>query len=257
MATRVMRTSCAVALVGLFGACSGAVDDTAPAAAEVAVAHNTLTDEEESAGWELLFDGQSLEQWRGYGRDDLPETWIARDGEMMLQTEGGNMDGGDVVTIAEYTDFEFVFDFKVGPSGNSGVFYRVQEVEGKGLWQVSAEYQVLDDPAYPESEDWDPRTHRTAENYDLQAAESRLVNPVGEWNSGRVVLQGNHVEHWLNGALAVEYELYSPEWEGWVAASKFSVEEHFARAPSGSIGLQDHGTPVWYRNMKIRRLGDA
>ena len=257
MVLRVMRTSCAMALVGLLGACSGAADDVAPAGGDMAVAHNTLTAEEEAAGWELLFDGQSLEQWRGYGRDDLPETWIARDGEMMLQTEGGNMDGGDVVTIAEYTDFELVFDFKVGPSGNSGVFYRVQEIDDKGLWQVSAEYQVLDDPAYPESEDWDPRTHRTAENYDLQAAESRIVNPVGEWNSGRIVVQGNHVEHWLHGALAVEYELYSPEWAGWVAASKFSVEEHFARAPSGSIGLQDHGTPVWYRNMKIRRLGDG
>ena len=167
------------------------------------------------------------------------------------------MDGGDVITKAEYRDFELVFDFKVGRRGNSGVFYRVQEITDVSLWQVAPEYQVLDDAAYPESPEWDPRTHRTGENYDLQAAESRLVYPVGEWNSGRIYVDGNHVEHWLNGQLVVEYDLYSPEWEGWVAASKFSVEEHFARAPSGSIGLQDHGTPVWYRNMKVRRLDDA
>jgi hypothetical protein len=219
--------------------------------------HNTLSAEEQEAGWELLFDGVSLEKWRGYGRDDLPETWSVRDGEMMLLTEGGNMDGGDVVTIEEYADFELAFEFKVGPSGNSGVFYRVREAEGKGLWQVSPEYQVLDDPAYPASDEWDPRTHRTGENYDLQAAEERIVHPVGEWNSGRIVVQGDHVEHWLNGQLTVQYELYSAEWEGWVAVSKFAAEEHYARAPSGSIGLQDHGTPVWYRNVKIRRLGDA
>ena len=125
-----VRVACALALIGVLGACSGAADDAAPEAEDAVVTHNTLTAEEEAAGWELLFDGQSLDQWRGYGRDDLPETWIVRDGEMMLQTEGGNMDGVDVVTIAEYTDFELVFDFKVGPSGNSGVFYRVQEVDG-------------------------------------------------------------------------------------------------------------------------------
>ena len=131
-------------------------------AAEVAVAHNTLTDEEESAGWELLFDGQSLEQWRGYGRDDLPETWVARDGEMMLQTEGGNMDGGDVVTIAEYHRLRARLRLQGRARAETAACSTaVQEVEGKGLWQVSAEYQVLDDPAYPESEDWDPRTHRT------------------------------------------------------------------------------------------------
>lgn len=266
MDSSTLRTVSVLMMAGLFAGCSRASDeaaeivdtsvaDTASANGQ-AVTHNTLTPRERRDGWELLFDGASLDMWRGYGRDDLPETWVARDGEMMLQTEGGNMDGGDVVTVKEFTDFELVFDFKVGPSGNSGVFYRVKEVEGNGLWQVAPEYQVLDDPAYPESEDWDPRTHRTGENYDLQAAESRNVHPVGEWNTGRIIVEGNHVEHWLNGEMAVEYELYSPEWEGWVANSKFSVEEHFARAPSGAIGLQDHGTPVWYRNMKIRRLDE-
>ncbi len=242
------------------GACSGSPDamrEVEEAAADEVPAHNTLTDAERADGWELLFDGHSLDRWRGYGRSDLPETWVARDGEMMLQTEGGNMDGGDIVTVDIFADFELTFDFKVGPSGNSGVFYRVREISGVGLWQVAPEYQVLDDPAYPESEDWDPRTHRTGENYDLQAADDRIVHPVGEWNSGRIVVRGTHVEHWLNGQMTVEYDFYSDAWEGWVENSKFAEEEHFGRAPSGSIGLQDHGTPVWYRNVKVRRLGDA
>ncbi|MDX1647017.1 MAG: DUF1080 domain-containing protein [Longimicrobiales bacterium] len=224
---------------------------TSPASS---VPHNTLTAEESAAGWRLLFDGETLEGWRGYGRDDVPETWVVRDGEMMLQTQGGNMDGGDLVTVEEYADFELAFDFKVGPEGNSGVFYRAREVDGKDLWQVAPEYQVLDDPAHPASADWDPRTHRTGENYDLHAADDRVVHPTGEWNSGRIVVEGDHVEHWLNGRKTVEYELHSDEWRALVEASKFAVEEHYARAPSGSIGLQDHGTPVWYRNVKIRRI---
>jgi hypothetical protein len=227
----------------------------ADAPAPEATAHNTLTPGEEAAGWILLFDGESTEGWRRYGGGGVPETWAVLDGELVLQTGGGNMDGGDIVTRAEYTDFELVFDFKVGPSGNSGVFYRVREHEGKGLWQVAPEYQVLDDPAYPASEDWDPRTHRTAENYDLHAASRRIVHPEGEWNSGRIVVEGTHVEHWLNGQMTVEYDLYTDEWEALVAAGKFGVEEHYARATSGSIGLQDHGTPVWYRDIKIRPLG--
>lgn len=245
-----------LALAVIVGAC-GAADDQAGSAAgdtpEV-VAHNTLTGEEVSEGWQLLFDGLSLEAWRGYGRDDLPASWVVEEGEMTLQTSGGNMDGGDILTSAEYTNFELVFDFKVGPSGNSGVFYRVREHDGTGLWQVAPEYQVLDDPAYPESDEWDPTKHRTGENYDLHIAEDRIVHPVGEWNRGRIVVDGTHVEHWLNGRMTVAYELYSDEWEALVAASKFGVEEHYARARAGSIGLQDHGTPVWYRNMKIRPL---
>ena len=218
---------------------------------------NALTTQEVAEGWTLLFDGESMDGWRGYGREDMPASWIVEDGQMTLEASSGNMDGGDIITVTEYTDFELAFDFKVGPSGNSGVFYRAKEMDGKGLWQVSPEYQVLDDPAYPASDDWDPTTHRTGENYELHAAENRTVYPVGEWNSGRIVAEGNTVQHWLNGELTVEYEPYTADWEARVAAGKFGVEEHYARAPSGSIGLQDHGTPVWYRNMKIRELGDG
>lgn len=249
--------------VGLAGcgASDEAVDDAmsgegGAAPAEVETAHNTLSDQEVADGWILLFDGETTDGFRGYGRDDMPESWVVVDGELTLQTEGGNMDGGDIVTVGEFTDFELTFDFRVGPQGNSGVFYRVQEAEGAGLWQVAAEYQVLDDPAYIEMGTMDMTNHLTGDNYALHTAEVRPLNPTGEWNSGRIVVEGNRVEHWLNGERTVQYELYSEDWEARMRASKFSVEPHYARAPSGSIGFQDHGTPVWYRNLKVRRLGE-
>ncbi len=246
--------ACGIAM--LLVACVGGGDETTSGASvrDAPTPHNALTAEEARDGWRLLFDGTTTRGWRRYGGEDVPDSWTVVDGELGLQASSGNMDGGDIVTTEEFTDFELAFDFKVGPVGNSGVFYRVREHEGKELWQVAPEYQVLDDPAYPATEDWSPPTHRTAENYDLQAAEGRVVHPTGEWNSGRIVVRGNHVEHWLNGAMTVAYELYSDEWEALVRASKFGPEEYYARASSGAIGLQDHGTPVWYRDIKIRTL---
>lgn len=256
-----LRTGCATLVtVALTAACGTAANDAggdgAGGVVETASAHNALSDAERSAGWILLFDGVSTAGWRGYDRDDFPAGgWSVEGGELIGQSSSGDMDGGDIITDAEFTDFELVFDFKVGPEGNSGVFYRVQEHDGEGLWQVAAEYQVLDDTAYIDMGTMDMNTHLTGDNYDLQSATVRPTNPVGEWNTGRIVVAGNLVEHWLNGEKTVEYELYSREWEALVAASKFADEEHYARAPSGSIGLQDHGTPVWYRNMKIRPTG--
>jgi len=239
-----------------MAACGPRASDapTADAAARAA-APNMLTADEEAAGWTLLFDGVSTDGWRGYGREDFPTGgWEVVGGELVGQSTSGDMDGGDIITVAEFTDFELIFDFKVGPEGNSGVFYRVQEKTDKGLFQVAAEYQVLDDTAYIDMGTMDMNTHLTGDNYDLQSALVRPTKPVGQWNTGRIIVEGNRVEHWLNGEMTIEYELYTDDWEAQVAASKFAEEEHYARAPSGSIGLQDHGTPVWYRNIKIRPI---
>jgi hypothetical protein len=240
----------------LLSACTGGDGDSASEApTTVAQAHNTLTAEEQAAGWVLLFDGISTDGWRGWGQDGMPAGgWSVEGGELVGQASGGDMEGGDIMTEAEFTDFDLVFDFKVGPEGNSGVFYRVKEQEGVGLWQVAAEYQVLDDPAYIAMGTMDMNTHLTGDNYDLHATGEKTMHPTGEWNTGRIRVEGNHVTHWLNGRVTVEFDMYSDEWEALVAASKFGPEEHYARAPSGSIALQDHGTPVWYRNMKIRPL---
>jgi hypothetical protein len=247
----------AMLALGVLAGCAPPSEEESSAAEAMAAAaaHNTLTAEEEAAGWELLFDGVSTDGWRGYGREDFPTAaWNVEAGELVNLSTSGEMAGGDIVTTGEFTDFELVFDFKVGPEGNSGVFYRVREHEGAELWQVAAEYQVLDDTAYIEMGTMDMRTHLTGDNYDLHSAVVRPTKPVGEWSTGRIVVDGTRVEHWLNGEMTVEYELYTPEWEALVAASKFGPEEHYARARSGSIGLQDHGTPVWFRNIKIRPI---
>lgn len=218
-------------------------------------AHNTLSPEEVAAGWQLLFDGVSTEGWRGYNQDAFPETgWGVADGTLIVMASDGSEEGmgGDIVTEAEFSNFELVFEFLITPVGNSGVFFRVQEHPELTLWQVAPEYQVLDDSAYVAMGEMDMHTHLTGDNYDLHSAVARPTRNIGEWNQGRILVDGNHVEHWLNGQKTVEYDLFSEEWEALVAASKFAPYPQYGRPLTGRIGIQDHGHELRYRNIKIR-----
>jgi hypothetical protein len=218
--------------------------------------YNTLSPEEVAAGWQLLFDGVSTEGWRGYNQESFPENgWGVADGNLIVMAPdetGGS--GGDIVTEDEFSDFELVFEFLLTPEGNSGVFYRAVERPNEGLWQVAPEFQVLDDAAYIEMGTMDMHTHLTGDNYDLHAAAVRASKPIGEWNQARILVDGTHVEHWLNGQLTVEYKLFSTEWETLVAESKFAPYPAYGRAMTGRIGIQDHGHEIRYRNIKIRPL---
>lgn len=206
---------------------------------------NTLTDAERAAGWTLLFDGRSLDGWRGYNMAGLPPSWAVDDGTLARVGPGG-----DLITEAQYRDFELTFEWKVATGGNSGVFYRA--AEGQELIYHSApEYQVLDDAHHADGQS--PLTS-AGSNYALYASPRGHVKPAGEWNSGRIVVRGDHVEHWLNGAEVVAYELHSDEWKALVANSKFAAWPAYGMADRGHIGLQDHGDPVWYRNLKLRVL---
>ncbi len=238
-------------------ACSPAEEEPATGSPPVAdtPALNTLTPEEEAAGWQLLFDGASTAGWRGYNKEAFPEAgWGVADGNLIVMASDGSEEGlgGDIVTEAEFSDFELTFEFLVTPEGNSGVFYRVVEDPDLTLWQVAPEYQVLDDSAYIAMGTMDMSRHLTGDNYDLQASAVIASNPVGTWNQGRILVHGTHVEHWLNGQKTVEYELFSPEWEALVAQSKFAPFPAYGRAMTGRIGLQDHGRESRYRNIKIR-----
>ena len=208
-------------------------------------AQNTLTARERDEGWILLFDGVSLDGWRGYDRATLPEGWAAEDGTL---TRVGP--GGDIVYDRVFRDFELTFDWRIPPGGNSGVFYRAEEGE-EWIYHSAPEYQILDDAGHPDGQS--PLTS-AGSNYGLYPAPRGIVRPAGEWNRGRIVVEGDRVEHWLNGTRVVEYVLGSAEWERRVAESKFSQWPAYGRADEGYVGLQDHGDRVWYRNLELREI---
>lgn len=208
--------------------------DTAAAAGQV------------SAGeWRSLFDGATTAGWRGYRGTGAPAGWEVVNGEL---TRVGP--GGDIVTVDEYGDFELELEWKVAPGGNSGIMYRVTETAANS-YESGPEMQVLDDSGHADGRS---RLTSAGSAYGLYPAPEGVVKPAGEWNAVRLVVNGNHVEHWLNGQKVVDYELGSPDWEAKVKASKFAEWPGYGRAARGRIALQDHGDRVAYRNIRIREL---
>jgi hypothetical protein len=206
-------------------------------------APNTLTDNEKATGWQLLFDGKTTSGWRGVKKEKAPDGWQATNGAL-ARVSGG----GDIITNGQFDNFELVFEWKVTEGANSGVFFRVNE--DYGVIQ-SPEYQVLHNQKHADGRN--PKTS-AASNYALHAPTKDLTKPVGEWNQGKIVVNGDHVEHWLNGEKVLQYELGSDEWKSLVAGSKFKDMRYYGKATTGHIALQDHGDRVEYRNMKIRPL---
>jgi hypothetical protein len=208
-------------------------------------AMNTLTAAEKAAGWKLLFDGKGLDGWRAYEAGKPVAGWAVVDGAL---TRVGP--GGDIVTSGTYRNFELALEWNVEPGGNSGVFYRAAP-GSEWIYHSAPEMQVLDDERHADGKS--PLTSAGA-NYGLHPAPRGVVKPAGQWNRVRLVVNGNHVEHWLNGQKIVEYELGSADWLALVAKSKFAEWPEYGKATEGFIGLQDHGNRVAYRNIKIRVL---
>ena len=216
---------------------------------------NTLSEQEKTEGWELLFDGITTSSWKGYNKGTFPDKgWKVANGMLKVLKSGTEEagHGGDIVTVDKFENFELSLDFMLTDTANSGIFYMVLEDENAAIWQNAPEYQILDDETYATM--GSTNVHFTAANYDLHPAETNYKKPVGEWNNARIIKKDAHVEHWLNGNKVVEYELWSPEWEALVAASKFKDYPQYGRTKSGHIGLQDHGHEVKFRNIKIRKL---
>lgn len=224
---------------------SGDGVDTPATMAEQLSDHNQLTPAERAAGWRLLFDGRTTEGWRGYQRDDMPDGWQVVNGELTRVARAG-----DIITNEQFESFELSAEWKVGPGGNSGIFFRATESE-PAIYMSAPEMQVLDDAGH---RDGQSRLTAAGANYGLHAAPEGVVHPAGEWNQARIVVNGRQVEHWLNGQKVVEYELHSSDWEQRVRNSKFIEWPAYGRAARGHIGLQDHGDRVAFRNIKIREL---
>lgn len=218
-------------------------------------APNTLTEEEKAAGWELLFDGKTTDKWRGYNHETFPTLgWKVMEGTIAVEKSGAEEEGfgGDIITKEKYENFDLSIDFLLTDTANSGILYRVVEVENTPIWHNAPEYQLLDNERYAEM--GIDNKHFTAANYDLHPAETDYTKPIGEWNTARIILNNNHVEHWLNGNLVVAYDLESPEWAALVAKSKFAEYPGYGKTRNGYIGLQDHGHLVQFRNLKVKRL---
>jgi hypothetical protein len=225
------------------------------AAAPAAKPANTLTEDEKNAGWRLLFDGKTTDGWRGYKMDRMPPGWKVIDGALVRVSggEGGKGAGGgdDVVTTGQFDNFELKIEWKiVDRAGNSGLILRASE-DAVTSWNTGPEMQILDNAAYP------GRSVKELAGacYDLYAPVKDVSRPRGQWNAVRVVADGRHMEHWLNGVKLLQYELGSDDWNALVAKSKFKKMEHFLKPPAkGHICLQDHTAWIEYRNIKIRPL---
>lgn len=246
------RRLLSLAALALFA--PAAVYAQAPTTAP-AQAPNTLTPAEQKAGWKLLFDGTSLSAWRGYQQDVMPPEWMAVDGTM---TKVKNTN--DIVTREQFGDFELTLEWKVALRGNSGIFYRATEKETKVYWSAP-EYQLAEDSLTPDSRNI---MTSVAAVYGFYPSKRGVVHKAGEWNSTRIVAKGAHVEHWLNGQLIAQYELWGKDWmeklhgvpgDSTRKPLKFAPYPDWGLAKKGYIAIQgDHNGALAMRNIKIREL---
>jgi len=208
---------------------------------------NQLTAEEKAAGWKLLFNGKDLSGWRQYGKQTPPgEGWKVQDGVLKKLAK---VRGGDIIHTNKFDDFELFWEWRIEPKGNNGLKYLVTE---QRTGAPGHEYQLIDDVA---GGDAGAPKRQTASFYDvLPPAEKKPLKKPGEWNSSRVLIKANHVEHWLNGAKVLEYELGSDEVKAAVAQSKFRNASKFGEKIQGHIMLTDHGDEAWFRNIMVREI---
>jgi hypothetical protein len=229
-------------LMGALAACAATQSGTVQAGDT----SGTLAAEQRAAGWRLLFDGRTTAGWRGYKSETVPAGWHVVDGTLSKETGTG-----DIITRDQFGNFELAFDWKLGPEGNAGVFYRGTEEYDHIYWSAP-EYQLLDDAL---AADGKSRLTAAGAAYALYPAPAGIVKPANQWNSSLIVVQGARVQHWMNGQKLLEYDLWSPDWEAKVKASKFGEWPHYGRAQRGYIGIQgDHNGALALRNIRIRPL---
>lgn len=200
-------------------------------------------------GWILLFDGQTMDGWRTF-RGQENDSWEIVDGTLHCKPFDQAKKRADLISADQYGNFELAFEWRIAPQSNSGVMFRVTE-EYEQPYFTGPEYQVLDDGGYPGEV---KEENFSGGNYDMHAPVNKKLNPVGEWNTSRILANGNHIEHWLNGDKVVEYEIGSEDWKERKAKSKWNDVEGYAVPSRGHIDLQDHSNEAWFRNIMIREL---
>lgn len=242
----------AVIIVSWIGCGPKKVEEKPETTAPQTTGYNQLSEVQIAEGWQLLFDGQTTNGWQIFkGRKN--NTWEVVDGVLhckaINETTGDGNERSDLITMAEYENFELAFDWKIGAQGNSGIMFRVTE-DYEQPYYSGPEYQLMDDPGFPN----ETPDHLAGSNYGMHAAGKTKLNPAGEWNTSKLVVNKNQVEHWLNGEKVVAYELNSPEWLALKKASKWNEAPGYGTSPKGHIAFQDHGSEAWFRNIKIKTL---
>jgi hypothetical protein len=219
---------------------------------------NKLTEKEQKDGWVLLFNGKDFKGWRQCNGTAMPANWVIEDGTMKVFTakgkNPGEPSGGDILySDKKFKNFELTVDWKASKMANSGIFYNVREVPGQPIYYAAPEVQILDNA---DASDNKEASHLAGSLYDMIAADPKTVHPAGEWNTMVITVNHGKVTQVQNGTKVAEYELWTPAWDAMVAKSKFKTFKGFTEgiAKEGFIGLQDHGYPVWFRNVKIHEL---
>lgn len=217
---------------------------------------NMLTEKEKKEGWQLLFDGKTLNGWKRYGHDKMGTGWKVTDGAIHLDpatrakevTDGCN----DIVTEKEFGNFDLKLEWKISKNGNSGImFYVHEDTVRKWPWETGPEMQVLDNDGHPDGK---IHKHRAGDLYDLVACSKETVKPVGEWNEVEIKSLNGKLDFFLNGVNVISTTLWNDDWKKMIADSKFKTMPGFGTFRKGKIALQDHGgDEVWFRNIKIKK----
>jgi hypothetical protein len=217
--------------------------------------HNILTPQEEADGWQVVFDGTTLDGWRGFKADGIPADWSVADGCIVVSGTGGGESANDLITRKKYEDFDLSLEWAISTGGNSGIFFHVLEGDYPSTYATGQEYQLIDDIRFPgRLEEW----QQAGADYAMHPADpaKKKLMPVGEFNSSRIRVEDGHVTHWLNGAVIVEYDLWTEEWHRLKNDGKWKDYPWYGLARKGHIGLQHHGSMVRFRNVKIKDLTD-
>lgn len=215
-----------------------------------AILINELTEKENREGWVLLFDGQTTNGWRNFKEDQVNDGWQVYDGNLIAQGKGGDL-GGDIITVDRFGDFELSLEWAISEGGNSGIFFHVLEGNYPTVYATGPEYQIIDDEGFHEPlKEW----QKTGADYAMYNPSNKVLKPVGEFNSTKINVIDGHVEYWLNEQKVVEYELWTDDWKSRVQNCKWKDYPGYGLARNGHIGLQDHGSVVMFRNIKVRDL---
>ena len=239
-----------LAIVGLIAAFTLSAQNDTPI--------NTLTKKEQKKGWVLLWDGKTTNGWKSAKGEGFPQKgWTIENGILKVLSSDGaeSANGGDIITTKKYKNFELLVDFKITEGANSGIKYFVDPDLNKGAGSsIGCEFQILDDEKHPDAKLGVKGNRKLGSLYDLIPAPENKPFKKGEFNTARIIVKGNHVEHWLNGTKLLEYDRNNQMWKALVAYSKYKNWPRFGELEEGNILLQDHGDEVWYRNIKIREL---